>query len=185
MKKILLLCFCLFPAILPAGCSGAKKPQSHPAPEQKPRAAAPATGRHDGPVNATAPEEFASQPETAAGLESRPGAVSGVVSLPAYAGATGNLFLFIVDDSGTSKDYKILSHTVTTKATFRREAIDFLLENVPPGERTVLGVWDTSEPFCKETGPYCTASARDAIGMSAMVLVKPGETVSGVRLELH
>ena len=177
------LIFAAIAAMLFAGgCSCRKEPKKADVPGRKPAASAEsgeiAVEQRKGGAPVMPEKPLVTAPASSLGT------VGGTITLKSSGKSTGNLFIFILDEARLP-EVSLLGSSVYPEGAIASKKLDFVIKNVPAGERRAIAVWDTSPPYCKIMTLYCAASVKDGLGQSAPFTVAPGGTASGVVINVE
>ena len=165
-------------ALLAAGCSGCKRAEKNGNSRQgQNTTAAKSQLNPNAPMNPVVPAEKGAPPSSL-------GTIEGTINLEHFKGAKGNLFLYIIDNSKMPNEVSLIAASIYPAQTIKSQKSGFIMRNVPTGTWTIIAVWDTAPPFCKITNLYCAASVKDGLGESPTITTKPGQTVSGVNIDI-
>ena len=166
-------------ALLAAGCSGGKKSEKNISRQTAAKpAAAKAQSVPAAPLTPVAPAVKTVPPSSLAVIE-------GEVNLERFKSAKGNLFIYIVDESKMPDEIVPLAASIYPEQTIKSQKMNFVMRNVPAGTWSIIAVWDIAPPYCQMTNLYCAASVKDGLGESSPVTSKPGQTTSGVIIDIY
>ncbi len=166
MKKIIAILAVL---LIASGCSHQRSTLEHTPPSKK---------------EIKDPKLFVVNPEIPQPDPSNTGAVKGEIFLERFKEQKGNLFIYIIDDTKMPQEIVTIAAAVYPQPAIQTDKLEFELRNVPAGTRQIIVVWDTSEPFCSLTVPYCASSPRDGLGQSPPVEIKPGRIIKDVQIDV-
>jgi len=114
------------------------------------------------------------------------GTIKGSIYIHGRQGHSGNMFVYIIDDSTLNNpEPGALSSQVILADQITSDTVDFTLNRVPSGERRITVVWDVFPPNCSVSQSACPLSVKDMAGQSGTILVMPDQTVDNVEIDIN